>query len=232
MMVRVRTPLFTRNPYLFGDSTWGLTYVTHGLAGVGLVGLVIAHVYFAVRPDKWWITKSMIFGFITRRQYLEHHEPNRWAVPGVRSAHRSADQAFSTRVSTTDTQRAEFDARCNSIEEAYEFFLAYASQGLPSDQGSATGQQVREYLKRCDDALKGLGASAMALVERLGVDVAPYRAFVEVINRDASDARAAIQLVLAHPAIGSQLIDNLNASIHLRALLTDLFLIDEALKNR
>jgi hypothetical protein len=67
-------------------------------------------------------------------------------------------------VSTTDTQRAEFDARCNTIEEAYEFFLAYASQGLPSDQGSATGQQVREHLKRCDEALKGLGPTAMALV--------------------------------------------------------------------
>ena len=47
MMSRVRTPLFTRNPYLFGDATWGFAYVTHGLAGVGLVGLVIAHVYFA-----------------------------------------------------------------------------------------------------------------------------------------------------------------------------------------
>ena len=80
MMVRVRTPLFTRNPYLFSDTTWGFTYVAHGIAGVGLVGLVIAHVYFAVRPDKWWITKSMILGWITRRQYLEHHDPQRWAV--------------------------------------------------------------------------------------------------------------------------------------------------------
>jgi hypothetical protein len=24
----------------------------------------------------------MIFGWITRRQYLEHHEPSRWAVTG------------------------------------------------------------------------------------------------------------------------------------------------------
>ena len=80
MMSRVRTPFFTRNPYLFSDGTWGVTYVTHGLAGVGLVGLVIAHVYFAVRPEKWWITKSMILGWITRRQYLEHHEPDRWPV--------------------------------------------------------------------------------------------------------------------------------------------------------
>ncbi len=80
MMNRVRTPFFTRNPYLFSDATWGFTYVLHGLAGVSLVGLVIAHVYFAVRPDKWWITKSMLLGWVTRRQYLEHHDPQRWAV--------------------------------------------------------------------------------------------------------------------------------------------------------
>jgi len=80
MMSRVRTPIFTRNPYLLGDATWGVTYVAHGLAGVALVGLVIAHVYFAIRPEKWWITKGMILGWITRRQYLEHHEPERWRV--------------------------------------------------------------------------------------------------------------------------------------------------------
>ena len=80
MMVRVRTPLFPRNPYLFGDSAWGFIYVLHGMAGVALVGLVIAHVYFAIRPEKWWITKAMIVGWITRRQYLEHHDPNRWTV--------------------------------------------------------------------------------------------------------------------------------------------------------
>jgi cytochrome b subunit of formate dehydrogenase len=80
MMSRVRTPFFTRDPYLFSDITWGFTYVMHGLAGVSLVGLVIAHVYFAVRPDKWWITKSMLLGWVTRRQYLEHHDPQRWVV--------------------------------------------------------------------------------------------------------------------------------------------------------
>jgi len=86
MIPRIRTGLVARNPYYLSDVTWGLTYVTHGLAGVGLVGLVIAHVYFAVRPEKWWITKSMIFGWITRRQYLEHHEPGRWPVNADGSA--------------------------------------------------------------------------------------------------------------------------------------------------
>jgi cytochrome b subunit of formate dehydrogenase len=86
MLKRVRTPLFVRNPYILGDATWGIMYVIHGLTGVGLVGLVIAHVYFAVRPEKWWITKAMILGTITRRQYLEHHEPSRWVVTPERSS--------------------------------------------------------------------------------------------------------------------------------------------------
>jgi cytochrome b subunit of formate dehydrogenase len=78
MMFRVRTPFFTRNPYLFGDMTWGAMYVLHGLAGVGLIALVMVHVYFAVRPEKFDITKSMVFGSISREHYLEHHDPERW----------------------------------------------------------------------------------------------------------------------------------------------------------
>jgi hypothetical protein len=81
-MARVRNFMISRNPYLLADTTWGFTYVLHGLAGVGLVGLVIAHVYFAVRPEKWWITKAMLVGYITRRQYLMHHDTRRWNVKG------------------------------------------------------------------------------------------------------------------------------------------------------
>jgi len=128
---------------------------------------------------------------------------------------------------------AEFTTRINTIEEAYEFFLAYASQGLASDKDNDTGRQAREYLKRCDGALSDFGAFLTGFIGRLGVEpVAPYLAFVAVIDDDARHAQAALQLVLAQPAISSQMIDNLNASIHLRALLTDLFLIDEVLKTR
>lgn len=80
MMWRVRTGIVERNPYILTDATWGITYVVHGLMGVGFVGLVIAHIYFALRPEKLWITKAMIFGTITRRQYLEHHDPERWVA--------------------------------------------------------------------------------------------------------------------------------------------------------
>ena len=88
-------------------------------------------------------------------------------------------------------------------------------------------------MTRCDEALVGLG-DVLAQIVR-GEQLRPaekYDAFITVLNRDARDARAAVGLVLAQPSISSQLIDNLNASIHLRALLTDLFLIDELLKAR
>ena len=80
MMFRVRTIFFPRNPYLFGDMTWGMMYVLHGLAGVGLITLVMVHVYFAVRPEKLDITKSMIFGSMKREFYLRHYDQERWAV--------------------------------------------------------------------------------------------------------------------------------------------------------
>ena len=82
MMWRVRTGIVERDPYIMSDPAWGLTYVLHGLMGVGFVGLVIAHIYFALRPEKLWITKSMIFGTISKREYLTHHDPDRWAAEG------------------------------------------------------------------------------------------------------------------------------------------------------
>lgn len=86
MMKRVRTPIFTRNPYVFGDMTWGLMYVLHGLAGVGLIALIMAHIYFALRPEKLVITKSMITGSLDRDHYLEHHDPERWVPESTKLA--------------------------------------------------------------------------------------------------------------------------------------------------
>ncbi len=128
---------------------------------------------------------------------------------------------------------ANIEERCNAVEECYEFMLAYAAQGLPSDEGSQSGGRVREFLDRAVKALEGLAESCATAVEEEGLKPAErYQAFFAVLDRDARDSLAAIELVLAQPAISSQLIDNLNASIHLRALLTDLFLVGEILRTQ
>jgi hypothetical protein len=127
--------------------------------------------------------------------------------------------------------RAEISNRCEAVEECYEFMLAYAAQGLLTDEGSKSGGQVREFLHRAVKALTGLAETCALAVKDEGLEPADkYLAFFAVLDRDSRDSLAAIELVLAQPAISSQLIDNLNASIHLRALLTDLFLVDEILK--
>jgi hypothetical protein len=124
-----------------------------------------------------------------------------------------------------------FSARCEAIEEAYEFMLAYAAQGLPGDTGGTSGSQIREFLRKCDAALTGLAETLTNCVRQLDIpSPAPYDAFIAVVDHDARSAQAAVRLVLAQPSIGSQLVDNLNASIHLRAVLTDLFLLDDVLK--
>ncbi len=122
---------------------------------------------------------------------------------------------------STDTAAMDLVGAIDVIEETYEFMLAYAAQGKVNDEDmSSTG--IRAFLKRSDEAL------AVIANARISGDAA--QKFLDVVRQDAVKAGAAIRLVLAQPAVSSQIIDNLNASIHLRALLTDLFLLDETLK--
>lgn len=123
--------------------------------------------------------------------------------------------------------------RCNTLEECYELMLAYAARGLPSDEGSDSGAHIRDVLRRLARATEGLAESCeLAAREGRLAPAEKYLAFLAVLGRDAEDSLAAIELVLAQPSISSQLVDNLNASLHLRALLTDVFLVSDVLGAR
>lgn len=78
MMVRIDTPLWVGNPAFLSPTTWGWLYLAHGLAAVGLIVLITAHVYFALRPERRWLTWSIVRGWITRERYLANHDPRRW----------------------------------------------------------------------------------------------------------------------------------------------------------
>jgi hypothetical protein len=131
---------------------------------------------------------------------------------------------------SSDNLRDDLARRVDAIEAAYELMLAYAAQGLPSDKQSANGAQLREFLRRFDEALNGLADAYRALLTSESRDLAVYDGFLQVLGRDAESSLAGLRLVMAQADISSQLVDNLNASIHIRALLTDVFLIDELLK--
>ncbi len=121
----------------------------------------------------------------------------------------------------------ELERRIDVIERGYEYLLAYAAQGRQSDVGS----EARQTLVNMHAALDGLGEGVHAAVSAASpTGVNEAAGFIEAIEDDERKARGAIGLVLSRPAISSALVDNLNASIHLRALLTDVFLVEQALK--
>jgi hypothetical protein len=80
-------------------------------------------------------------------------------------------------------------------------------------------------------AASGLSQSYTKMVTamRLTTQQQQYKNFLDVFDADTTKALAAMELVLAQSRISSQLIDNLNASLHVRTLLTDVFLLDEIL---
>ena len=127
--------------------------------------------------------------------------------------------------------RARLAEQIDAIEAAYEFFLAYAAQGLREEvSGSRVASQLREHLS----AMRAAASELVPLLDRLIEEESVhsperFRAFRDVVAADAGRAGAALDLVDAQPFATSQLIDNLNASVHVRTLLTDLFMLDELL---
>jgi hypothetical protein len=103
------------------------------------------------------------------------------------------------------------------FESGYEYLLAYAAQGRDSDGGGPT--EIRTTLSGMHKAASNIAAALEKNKDEFGW----------VVAEDTAKANAAISLVLKRDTISSEMVDNLNASIHVRALLTDLFLVSEAL---
>ena len=108
------------------------------------------------------------------------------------------------------------ESQIEAVETSYEFMLAYAAQGR-EDDADGPGIKARTVLEELDQSLAHIQSNLGTAHE-----------FNKVVTDDIGKTRKALALVLAQPRISSELVDNLNASMHLRAVLTDLFLISEA----
>ena len=126
-------------------------------------------------------------------------------------------------MSQTIEQAAAMRAAFDRIEEAYEFMLAYAAQGRRSEVGEGGGEsQIRQYLKRFDGALADYTTALTdGFAAKAGAD------FATRAREDAAVAGSVIGLLLAQESISSDMVDNTNGLIAMRALLTDIFFIDQ-----
>ncbi|MDG0996970.1 MAG: hypothetical protein P8P42_00055 [Gammaproteobacteria bacterium] len=107
-----------------------------------------------------------------------------------------------------------------TIESGYEFLLAYAAQGRPAAVETGPGPHARPTIKNMADAMAGIAEQFSESND----------SFEKVIANDCFNAGAALEFILRQDKVGSEMVDNLNASIHLRAVLTDLFLFSEVIK--
>ena len=124
-------------------------------------------------------------------------------------------------MSGAQAQAAAMRAAFERIEEAYEFMLAYAAQGR-AGEGAEEGGGIRAYLARFAEGLDQMEA---ALAPGLAGDAGG--AFARRVADDIATARAALAILCARPAISSAMVDNTNALLAVRALLTDIFFLDQ-----
>ena len=78
MMVKIDTPWWDRDLYWLTDQNWGIVYVFHGFAALFLLAVIMIHIYFDIRPEKLMYTRSMISGKLTRAEFLDQHDPEKW----------------------------------------------------------------------------------------------------------------------------------------------------------
>ncbi len=106
-----------------------------------------------------------------------------------------------------------------TIEAGYEFLLAYAAQGRSEEDRNLPGPYPSDTLQAMQTALAGLKSA-------LDPNADPFHA---VLHDDIDKARALIGFVLNAPPLSSEAVDNLNVSIHLRTVLTDVFVLSGSL---
>lgn len=78
MFAAIDSPWWERSNSLT-EATLGWVFFIHGLSTLALVGVICMHIYFALRPEKLFYTRSMIKGWISKEELDANHDAERWA---------------------------------------------------------------------------------------------------------------------------------------------------------
>lgn len=120
-------------------------------------------------------------------------------------------------------QAAAMRAAFDIIEESYEFMLAYAAQGRRTEQAEGGGEsRIRTHLRRMEAALGDCEAAIGA-----GLGGPEGAAFTARFRDNLATVRSVIALLQARPSVSSEMVDNTNGLIAIRAFLSDVFFIDQ-----
>jgi hypothetical protein len=119
----------------------------------------------------------------------------------------------------------EIRQQIETIEECYEYMLAYAAQGRSDEGAGPDGAQIRTFLTQISGAIVAITQSIDGIVEQ-----APSAAaFVEGFKRESAVVDSVVNIMLASGNVSSEIVDNANGLISVRAYLTSLFFMDKAI---
>ncbi|MDA1073309.1 MAG: cytochrome b/b6 domain-containing protein [Proteobacteria bacterium] len=83
LFLAIDTPWWNRTNSI-DEATLGWLFLLHGASTLGLVGLTALHIYFGLRPEKLFYTRSMIKGWISEHEHAAHHDAARWSPEETR----------------------------------------------------------------------------------------------------------------------------------------------------
>lgn len=123
---------------------------------------------------------------------------------------------------------AEFMQSVNDAEEAYEFMIAYAGQGIGREIPMKDVKEIRGYLEQLRDALLDALAAARTIPEEfdlLGEE--PYHRVLDEMAEECDQAVDILELLIAQDRITSQQVDNLNGMSVFQSVVMKLFFLEE-----
>lgn len=77
LLLNIDTP-FRDRPAVENEAALGLMFLLHGLATLALVAFTAIHIYFALRPEKQFYTRSMVKGWMSEDEMQAFHDTGKW----------------------------------------------------------------------------------------------------------------------------------------------------------
>lgn len=77
LFLQIDTPFWDRTNSM-AESQLGLFFLLHGLSTLALIALMATHIYFALRPEKLFYTRSMVTGWISEEELTANHDTTKW----------------------------------------------------------------------------------------------------------------------------------------------------------
>ena len=123
---------------------------------------------------------------------------------------------------------SDFMAAVERSEEAYEFMISYAGQGIGREIPTQDVKEIRDYLEQLQEALEDAVSAAREIPEEFDLDGEDH--YYDVLDRletEREEAADVLALLIAQDRITSQQVDNLNGMSVFQSVMMKLFFLEE-----